>query len=120
MRSTPETKLFAGGAGMGLALAIGGIVLVIYLAKKLGDVTDKISKAAGGAGDLATDVGSAVKGTGEFLGETLQSGRDLINAATTGNAPNDKNADDPAINYFESLHDLIFHPVDSFNTLMGK
>jgi len=118
--STPETKLFAGGAGLGLALALGGIVLVIYLAKKLGDTANAISKAAGASGDAAADIGHGLAATGDFISGTAQSARDLENAALKGEAPNDANASDPAINYFESLHDLVFHPVDSLNTIFGK
>jgi len=57
----------------------------------------------------------------DWVEGTMQSGADLLNAAATGNVPltPGPNQDDPAVNYFASVHDQVAHTIDSLKVLFS-
>jgi hypothetical protein len=91
-----------------LAIVAGLIVVYFIIQTLLGAFRDALKSPAG-------------QHVLDWTEGTLTSAGDLLHAASSGNLPSTPgpNQEDPAVNYFASVHDLVAHPVDSFKVLFG-
>lgn len=89
---------------------VAGLIVVYMIIRYIVDALKEVAKSP---------VGQRVI---DWTEGTVQSGEDLLHAAATGNLPPTpgRNQDDPAVNYFASVHDLIAHPFDSMHVLWGE